>query len=269
MINSELSKSKKVRNIFTLNLIQELNIDLDFFTFQGVSFIMLKTEATNPKLIFIRKKIINNIQNKLDYHKSMSDMYQERAFNEEDVDVSRKARINAWRHNKEVSKLENELSKQVKILNRLSESTNLIHEFKRPENTTMSFYNQSKMTFSSMFKPINISSLNVKSREMLMLESKAKLNKITALMGELKTKSMNPQNKNAQRDQLQLKYCNSTYKLHHEFINKVLFWKSRSNIVMGPQFLQLREQYTRALFNLEQDYKREELGLDSVDTSNY
>lgn len=229
---------------------------------------MAKTEATNPKLIFIRKKIINNIQNKLDYHKSMSDMYQERASNEDDVATSRKAKINAWRHKKEVSKLENELSKQVKILNRLSESTNLVYEFKKP-NTELSFYNQSKMTFSSMFKPINISSLNVKSREMLMLESKAKLNKITALLGELKSKSMNPQNKNAQRDQLQLKYCNSAYKLHHEFINKVLFWKSRSAIVMGPQFLQLREQYTRALFNLEQDYKREELNLNPVDTSNY
>lgn len=229
---------------------------------------MLRTEATNPKLIFIRKKIINNIQNKLDYHKSMSDMYQERASNEDDVDASRKAKINAWRHNKEVSKLENELSKQVKILNRLSESINLVHEFKRP-NTAMSFYNQSKMTFSSMFRPINISSLNVKTREMIMRESKARLDKITAFLGELKSKSMDPQNKNAQHDQLQLKYCNSAYKLHHEFINKTLFWKSRSMIIMGPQFLQLKEQYTRALFNLEQDYKREELKLDPVDTSNY
>lgn len=229
---------------------------------------MLATEATNPKLIIIRKKIINNIQNKLDYHKSMSDMYQEKASNEEDVIASRKARINAWRHNKEISKLEDKLSKQVKILNKLSESVKLVQEYKRA-NPMLSMMKPSKIGFTSLFKPLNISGLTIKTREMIMAESKVKLDKIIALSADLKAKAMNPENKNVQRDRIQLKYCNSAYKLHHEFINKTLFWKSRTNVVMGPQFMQLKEQYTRALFNLEQDYKREELSLNPVDTSNY
>ncbi len=233
-------------------------------------------EAVNTKLIINRKKIINGLENKLDYHRSLVDMYKEKMNNADDPLIVKKAKVNIWRHNKEVKNLEDKLAQQNKILNKLTEGTEVLKE------DTVEPYNVSDqmtslknpnavvaMSFSTVFKPFNILGLNVKTRNRIMAEANIKLSKVNKLTAELTKKAQNPQNKNNQMDQLKVKYCNMAYKLHHEFINKTLFWKSRSMIVMGPQFLQLKEQYTRALFALEQDYKREELGLTTADTSAY
>lgn len=128
---------------------------------------------------------------------------------------------------------------------------------------------QHAMGFNSVFKPINISGLNIKTRNMIMAECNAKLGRINTLSARLQKSASNPENKNAQVDRIKLKYAQSAYKIHHEFVSKTIFWKSRSKIDMGPQYLQLKEQYTRNLFMLEQAYKREALGLQTADTSNY
>lgn len=231
-------------------------------------------EAVSQKLIINRKRIISGIQNKYDYHKSMADMYQEKATNSDDPKQAKRAKINVWRHKKEADRLKERLDNQKKILAKLQESFNLVFEYKRAnpanqEDLMNNPWKVSKCSMSSVFKPINISGLSIKTRNMIMKESRFKLAKITALASDLKIKATNPTNKNVQRDRVQLKYCNLAFKIHHEFINKTLFWKSRTKFVMGPQYMQLKEQYTRSLFNLEQDYKREELQLNPVDTSNY
>lgn len=232
-------------------------------------------EAVNSKLIINRKKIINSLENKLDYHRSLVDMYKEKMSGADDPSVTKRAKVNIWRHNKEVKKLEDKLVQQNKILNKLTEGAVLAEDAVEPYNVSdqmTALQNPSTvsaMSFSTVFKPFNILGLNIKTRNRIMAEANIKLSRVNKLTAELTKKTQNPQNKNSKIDQIKLKYCNMAYKLHHEFINKTLFWKSRSMIVMGPQFLQLKEQYTRALFALEQDYKREELGLDTVDTSAY
>jgi len=232
-------------------------------------------EAVNSKLIINRKKIINSLENKLDYHRSLVDMYKEKMSGADDPSVTKRAKVNIWRHNKEVKKLEDKLVQQNKILNKLTEGTVLAEDAVEPYNVSdqmTALKNPSTisaMSFSTVFKPFNILGLNIKTRNRIMAEANIKLSRVNKLTAELTKKAQNPQNKNSNIDQIKLKYCNMAYKLHHEFINKTLFWKSRSMIIMGPQFLQLKEQYTRALFALEQDYKREELGLNTVDTSAY
>ena len=233
-------------------------------------------EAVNTKLIINRKKIINGLENKLDYHRSLVDMYKEKMSGADDPSVTKRAKVNIWRHNKEVKKLEDKLVQQNKILNKLTEGTEILAEDAvEPYNASdqiTSLKNPTSvvaMSFSTVFKPFNITGLNIKTRNRIMAEANIKLNKVNKLTADLTKKAQNQQNKNSQLDQIKVKYCNMAYKLHHEFINKTLFWKSRSMIVMGPQFLQLKEQYTRALFALEQDYKREELGLSTADTSAY
>lgn len=145
------------------------------------------------------------------------------------------------------------------------------------ERPNVQYYNQqnpqalmnSAMGFSSVFKPFNISGITIKTRNRIMAESNAKLQRVNLLTAKLQKQAMDPNNKNAQVDQIKLKYAQNAYKLHHEFINKTIFWKSRVMFNMGPQFLQLKEQYTRALFTLEQAFKREMLNLNPADTQNY
>lgn len=128
---------------------------------------------------------------------------------------------------------------------------------------------QSAMGFNSVFKPFNISGITVKTRSAIMAESNAKLQRVNTLTAKLQREATDPTNKNAQTARIKLKYAQDAYKLHHEFISKTIFWKSRTGFNMGPQFLQLKEQYTRALFTLEQAYKRAMLQLNPADTSNY
>lgn len=128
---------------------------------------------------------------------------------------------------------------------------------------------QQAMGFNSVFKPLNISGITVKTRDAIMAESNAKLQRVNMLTAKLQKEATDPSNKNAQQSRIKLKYAQDAYKLHHEFISKTIFWKSRTGFNMGPQFLQLKEQYTRALFTLEQAYKRAMLQLNPVDTSNY
>lgn len=239
-------------------------------------FKIMLTETINPKLIINRKRIINNLKNKIDYHKSMVDMYQQKSVSDSDFSAIKRSKVNIWRHNRQIKNLEDKLEKQMKILERLTESVNLLFEedeygYNQANQMTapLKLSQVINMSFSSLFKPLNISGLNIKSRNRIMAEANVKLSRVNKLTAQLQKKAMDQNNKNAQMDKIQLKYCQAAYKLHHEFISKTLFWKSRSMIIMGPQFLQLKEQYTRALFNLEQDYKREELGLKTVDTRNY
>lgn len=127
----------------------------------------------------------------------------------------------------------------------------------------------STMGFNSVFKPFNIAGLNLKTRNAVMRETNYKLGSINILSARIQKGASNPENKNAQSDRIKLKYAQNAYKIHHEFVSKLIFWKSRPGFKMGPQFLQLKEQYTRSLFMLEQAYKRESLGLQTADTSNY
>ena len=128
---------------------------------------------------------------------------------------------------------------------------------------------QQAMGFNSVFKPLNISGITVKTRDAIMSESNAKLQRVNMLTAKLQKEATDPSNKNVQQSRIKLKYAQDAYKLHHEFISKTIFWKSRTGFNMGPQFLQLKEQYTRALFTLEQAYKRAMLQLNPADTSNY
>ena len=128
---------------------------------------------------------------------------------------------------------------------------------------------QTEMGFSSLFKPLNISGLTLKTRNVIMKEGQIKLGRINRLTAKLQKDATNPENKNQQEAQIKLKYAQDAYKLHHEFISKTIFWKSRTGVNMGPQFLQLKEQYTRALFTLEQAYKRTALKLNPANTDNY
>jgi len=124
-------------------------------------------------------------------------------------------------------------------------------------------------TFNTVFKPMNIAGFTMKPRNVIMTESSMKLQSINLFANELKKRAANPANRNAELDKLKFKYCELAYKIHHEFITKAIFWKSRVKFNMGPQFSQLKEQYTRSLFTLQQEFKREELGLSVADTSNY
>ena len=128
---------------------------------------------------------------------------------------------------------------------------------------------QQAMGFTSVFKPLNISAISLKTRRGIMTESNAKLNRINMLTAKLQKAASDPNNKNAQSDRIKLKYAQDAYKIHHEFVSKTIFWRSRVAVNMGPQFLQLKEQYTRSLFTLEQAYKRVALQLDPANTSNY
>lgn len=138
-----------------------------------------------------------------------------------------------------------------------------------PQNPQANPLMNTAMGFASVFKPFNISGITIKTRNRIMAESNAKLNRVNLLTAKLQKQASDPTNKNAQTDQIKLKYAQNAYKLHHEFISKTIFWKSRVRFNMGPQFLQLKEQYTRALFTLEQAFKREMLNLNPAETQNY
>jgi len=128
---------------------------------------------------------------------------------------------------------------------------------------------QQALGFGSVFKPLNISTISLKTRNGIMAESNAKLNRLNMLTAKLQKSASDPTNKNAQSDRIKLKYAQDAYKIHHEFVSKTIFWKSRAGVNMGPQFAQLKEQYTRSLFTLEQAYKRASLQLNVADTSSY
>jgi len=130
-------------------------------------------------------------------------------------------------------------------------------------------YLQPSIGFNSLFKPFSISGITTKTRNMIMREGNFKLQAINRLTAKLKDEAARPDNKKKQEDMIKLQYAQQAYKCHHEFISKTLFWKSRANFNMGPQFLQLKEQYTRQLFMIEQAYKRAALKLNVADTSNY
>ena len=77
---------------------------------------------SNAKLIINRNRIINSIKNKLDYHRSMADLYSQKAVDPESYDEDRgKFRINAWRHNREVDRLTARLVTNEKILAKLQQ----------------------------------------------------------------------------------------------------------------------------------------------------
>ena len=101
-----------------------------------------------------------------------------------------------------------------------------------------------------------------------MKDANIKLGKINKLSADLQRKASigGPQ---SQKYKIQFKYAQIVYKTHHEFISKAIFWKSRAIINLGPQFAQLKEQYSRQLFTIEQNYKREMLGLEAIDTGEY
>lgn len=128
---------------------------------------------------------------------------------------------------------------------------------------------QQAMGFNSVFKPISIPGISLKTRNGIMAQANAKLRRINMLTAKLQRAASDPSNKNVQTDRMKLKYAQDAYKIHHEFVSKTIFWRSRVKMNMGPQFAQLKEQYTRSLFTLEQAYKRSALQLNPADTSNY
>lgn len=235
----------------------------------------MKNLSESSKLIINRKRIINNLQNKIDYHNSMSQMYSEKLSNADSDDDNSytKFRVNSWRHKKQAKELESKLQKQLKILDRLNKNVvteaavNQTQQQSEPQ-PQINQYNGIKMAFSSIFKPFNITGMSIKTRNRLMADFSNRMARINNLAAEL-TKRVNLNTQSKSKDQLKLKYCNLAYKLHHEFANKTIFWKSRNPLLMNANFIQLKEQYTRSLFALEQAYKREELGLEAVDTQEY
>lgn len=236
----------------------------------------MKNLSESSKLIINRKRIINNLQNKIDYHNSMSQMYSEKLTNtdSDDNNSCTKFRVNSWRHKKQAKELESKLQKQLKILDRLNKNVvteavvNQTQQQEAGPQPQINQYNGIKMAFSSIFKPFNIAGMSIKTRNRLMADFSNRMARINNLAAEL-TKRVNLNTKSKSKDQLKLKYCNLAYKLHHEFANKIIFWKSRNPLLMNANFIQLKEQYTRSLFALEQAYKREELGLEAVDTQEY
>lgn len=130
-------------------------------------------------------------------------------------------------------------------------------------------YLNPSISFNGLFKPFAINGITTKTRNMIMAEGNAKLQAINQLTAKIKKEMMDPDSKNKQENAIKLKYAQEAYKCHHEFISKTIFWKSRAKFNLGPQFLQLKEQYTRQLFMIEQAYKRAALKLNVADTSNY
>lgn len=234
----------------------------------------MKNLLESSKLIINRKRIINNLQNKIDYHKSMSQMYSEKLTSVDSDDAARytKFRVNSWRHNKQAKELEMKLQKQLKILDKLNKSVvteavedqNSEQEFQQPQNPNT----LNKISFSSIFKPFNIMGMSIRSRSRLMQDFSNRMAKINNLAADL-TKKIHMDTQNKSKDQLKLKYCNLAYNLHHEFANKTIFWKSRNPLLRSANFIQLKEQYTRSLFALEQAYRREELGLEAANMEEY
>lgn len=237
----------------------------------------MKNLSESSKLIINRKRIINNLQNKIDYHNSMSQLYSQKLTSVDSDDTSSytKFRVNSWRHKKQAKDLEFKLQKQLKILDRLNKNvvTEAVEDQTQQEDGQQPQPVQnpktlSKMSFSSIFKPFNIMGMSIRTRNRLMVDFSNRMAKINNLSADLtKRISLNTQSKS--KDQLKLKYCNLAYKLHHEFANKTIFWKSRNPLLRSANFIQLKEQYTRSLFALEQAYRREELGLEAANMEEY
>lgn len=124
------------------------------------------------------------------------------------------------------------------------------------------------ITMASLFKPFKFGNLATLNRNWLIKQSSMKLNKISRLEQNLRMKlGTNPKNKN--KIEIDIKFCQQAYKFHHEYTSKLIFWKSRSMMLMGPQVRQLQEQYSRQLFMLHQAYQRQTLGLNTANTQQY
>lgn len=129
--------------------------------------------------------------------------------------------------------------------------------------------NDSEMTMASVFKPFKFGNLMKINRAWLIKQSNYKLNKVNNLQKRMMQKANDPQSKDANKYKINANFCAKAYRIHHEYVSKLIFWKSRSMFLRGPQIKQLYEQYSRFLFVLSQSYQRETLGLGQINTRNY
>jgi len=82
--------------------------------------------VNNTKLIISRKRIINSIASKIQTHQEYVEMYQDRIAkcDPRDPDYqskSKKAKVNIWRHQKEIQSLQPKLVRNQKILQDLQQ----------------------------------------------------------------------------------------------------------------------------------------------------
>lgn len=125
------------------------------------------------------------------------------------------------------------------------------------------------ITMASVFKPFKFGNIMTINRNWLIRESTFKLNQISRLEKNLRSQLNNPNLKDKRKIEINARFCQEAYKIHHEYTSKLIFWKSRSMLLRGPQIRQLFEQYSRFLFMLNQNYQRQCLGIQAVKTSNY
>lgn len=139
-----------------------------------------------------------------------------------------------------------------------------------PDNNPLLGDTYSTATMASVFKPFQFGNLMTLRREALIAASTKKLNAISNLEKNLRAKMQDPAHeKTRNKLAIDAKYVMTAYKMHHQYTSKLIFWKSRSMLMMGPQVKQLQEQYTRQLFMLNQDYQRTTLNLKTAPTQNY
>lgn len=138
-----------------------------------------------------------------------------------------------------------------------------------PVNNPLLPQNNQNITMASVFKPFKFGNIMKINRNWLMKQSSFKLNQISRLEKNFRAQLSNPAIKDKKKIEINAYFCQQAYKIHHEYVSKLIFWKSRSIFLRGPQIRQLQEQYSRFLFLLNQDYQRKLLGIQQVKTSNY
>ena len=127
----------------------------------------------------------------------------------------------------------------------------------------------SAASFNSVFKPFQFGNLSTIRREALIQASRFKLNKISMLEKSLQDKLNSPETKTKSKIAIQAQMVQQAYKLHHQYTTKLIYWKSRTPLMMAPEIKQLTEQYSRQLFMLQQEFQRRSLNLNPANTANY